>query len=47
MLERLLLSITVTFSLYLCAQDCDFNTTPTFSVVQGQAMPDQSVNLWR
>jgi hypothetical protein len=36
MLEKLLLAITVTFSVYLSAQDYQLSTTPTFSVGQHQ-----------
>jgi hypothetical protein len=38
MLEKLLLAITVTFSVYLSAQDYQSNTIPTFSVRQHQPM---------
>jgi hypothetical protein len=44
MLEKLLLAITVTFSVYLSVQDCQFSTTPTFSVVQNQPMLKEIVN---
>jgi hypothetical protein len=47
MFEKILLSVGVTFSLYLCLQSPRFYKTPGVSVVQLQEIPEQTVNHWQ
>ncbi|HEY9632818.1 MAG TPA: hypothetical protein V6D14_05400 [Coleofasciculaceae cyanobacterium] len=44
MLERLLLAITVTFSVYLCVESNWFDATPTPSLVQRPTIPAHGGN---
>ncbi len=46
MLERLLLAIAVTFSIYLSVE-CGFYRTPMPSVLQLPPIPEQPVGQWR
>lgn len=44
MLEKILLSIAVTFSLYICLESHEFPQTSGISIVQRHANPNPSVN---
>ncbi len=47
MFEKILLSVGVTFSLYLSLQSPKFYKTPEISVVQLPEIPEQTVNHWQ
>jgi hypothetical protein len=47
MLEKILLSITITFSLYLSAQSDELNKTPMFSVVEKPVISAPTMSEWR
>jgi hypothetical protein len=47
MLEKILLSITITFALYLSAQSGELNKTLTFSVVKKPVISTPTMSQWR
>lgn len=46
MLEKIVLSITITFSLYLSFQTQGLPKTPTYSAEHLSEIPERRVNLW-
>ncbi len=47
MLEKILLSITITLSLYLTAQSLDFHTTSTVPKVHQSAISEPPLGQWQ
>lgn len=47
MIEKILLSITLTFSLYLCLHSSEFSKQPIFSLRQLSVAPEQTTNQWQ